>query len=163
MEKVSGNIWHSMCFYNDLLPYISLTPETAVQFWGEACVSAAQGDGALRSRSWTLHCFLCYRADHRQTAAGRGQCCRICGAIYKGGSHRSHTLLSFSLFSTGRGVSGKPIRILFVWGEGSPVEGTQRGEALPAAPSSSTWGGGGQGGVQLEHWGGICEETVPQN
>lgn len=77
-------------------------------------------------------------------------------------SQESHTLKLY-LFSTGRGVSGKPIRILFVWGEGSPVEGAQRGEALPAAPSSSTWGGGGQGGLQLEHWGGICEETVPQN
>lgn len=46
---------------------------SAVLLRGEACVTAAQGDGVWSSWSRALHCVQCDGADHCQTAAGYGQ------------------------------------------------------------------------------------------
>lgn len=47
-------------------------------------------------------------------------------------------------------------------GEGSSVEGAQRGEALRSASTSGAGGRSGQTGLGLDHRGGICWEDLPQ-
>lgn len=83
--------------------------------------------------------------------------------FFKRRIYTCHTIMHVWLCSsTGCGVSRKPVRLLFVWGEGPLVEGARRRKALRSPSTTSARGRGGQARVQLGHRGGIRGEDLPQ-
>lgn len=156
-ERIFFHNWK--CSYKAELSCLS----TALQFRGETGITAAKGDGVRSSWSWALHRVLCHRADDCQTATGNRQYLRNKDFHPFLGDFSVVINVSPLTSSTGCRISRKPIRVLPVRGEGPSVEGAQRSEALCSVSFSGARRGGGQSGVQLEHWGWMCGEDRPEN